>query len=295
MTSRRSGDDTVRVRQIEYLFRPTVTDPVLVCAFSGWNDGGEAATIAAHHLRERWGARRFASIDPEDFYDFQVNRPIVRLVDGVTRRVEWPANDFFHARVGERDALVFLGVEPNNRWRTYCQAILRVASELEVELLVTLGAFLADVPHTMRAPVSAASLDPKWLEKPGVVAARYEGPTGIVGALHDQAAKVGVTSVSLWAAAPHYLPGGPNPKVALALLDGLAELTGLDIDTSRIAGEAEEWEREVDEAINEDGNLGEYVRRLEEASSEREGSDEYPSGDELAAELERFLRDNDGE
>lgn len=295
MTSRRWGDDTVPVKQIEYLFRPTVSAPALVCAFSGWNDAGEAATIAAGYLREQWGARRFASLDPEDFYDFQVNRPTVRLLDGVTRRLEWPVNDFFHAKTGERDALVFLGVEPNNRWRTYCQAILRVASELDVKLLLTLGAFLADVPHTVRPPVSAASMDPKWLEKPGVVTARYEGPTGIVGALHDQAAKIGLTSVSLWAAAPHYLPGGPNPKAALALLEGLGELTGLDINTDRIAVAAAEWERQVDEAINEDGNLGEYVRRLEEASSEREDSDEYPSGDELAAELERFLRDNDGQ
>lgn len=295
MTSRHLGDETVPVEQIEYRFRPMVSEAVMVCAFSGWNDAGEAATIAARHLRERWGARRFASLDPEDFYDFQVNRPTVRLLDGVTRRLEWPANDFSYAKAGERDALVFLGVEPNNRWRTYCQAILRVASELEVELLVTLGAFLADVPHTIGPPVSAASMDPEWLQKPGVVAARYEGPTGIVGALHDQAAKVGLTSVSLWAAAPHYLPSSPNPKVALALLDGLGELTGLDIDTSQIAVAAAEWEREVDEAISEDGNLGEYVRRLEEASSEREGSEDFPDGDELAEELERFLRDHDGE
>jgi proteasome assembly chaperone (PAC2) family protein len=282
------------VRQIEYLFRPAVSDPVMVCAFSGWNDGGEAASTAGRHLREQWGARRFASLDPEDFYDFQVNRPTVRLLDGVTRRVEWPANDFFHAKVGERDALVFLGVEPNNRWRTYCQAILRVASELEVKLLVTLGAFLADVPHTMHPPVSAASMDPDWLDKPGIEVARYEGPTGIVGALHDQALKVGLTSVSLWAAASHYLPSGTNPKVALALLDGLRELTGFEVDTGEIARAATEWEREVDEAIAEDGNLGDYVRRLEEAASDREGED-YPSGEDLAAELERFLRDHDGE
>jgi proteasome assembly chaperone (PAC2) family protein len=280
------------VSSVEYVSHPQVSSPIMICAFSGWSDGGEAASAAARHLKEHWGARRFASIDPEDFFDFQVNRPMVRLLDGITRRVEWPANDFFHAKRGDRDVLVFLGVEPNNKWRTYCHSILQVASDLEVDLLVTLGAFLADVPHTMPPPVSAASMDPEWLEKPGISVARYEGPTGIVGVLNDQAAKVGLTSVSLWAAAPHYLPSGANPKVAVSLLRGLGELTGLEVDTSDLERAAEAWEREVNEAISEDGNLGDYVRRLEEAAADGEDPETMPSGEDLAAELERFLRDH---
>ncbi len=274
---------------VEWIFRPEVARPVMVCAFAGWNDGGEAATTALRHLRDRSAGRRFASIDPEEFYDFQVNRPTVRLEPGLTRRLEWPRNDFFLARAGERDLVLFLGVEPNVRWRTYTQEILRVATDLRVELLVTLGAFLADVPHTRPAPVSASSTDPEWLARPGVEPARYEGPTGIVGVLHDAAPAVGVASLSLWAAAPHYLPAGPNPKVALALLRALRDVVGLDVDLGDVARIAEGWQRRVDEEVADDPALAEYVRQLE-----REGTGEpspIPTGEELAEELERFLRD----
>jgi proteasome assembly chaperone (PAC2) family protein len=265
----------------------------MICAFSGWNDGGEAATTAARTLRSQWGARRFAEIDPEEFYDFQVHRPTVRL-EGDSRRIDWPANRFFSARINERDAVVFLGVEPNVRWRTYGDSILQVCSELDVSLLVTLGAFLADVPHTRPAPVNAASEDPHWLSKPGVVLARYEGPTGIVGVLNSAAAKNGLPALSLWAAAPHYLPQSRNPKVALALLEALRDLTGLEVDTGEIELAARVFEREVSEAIEEDGNLAGYVQRLEEAA-EAMGDDgllEAASGDDIAAELERFLREH---
>lgn len=278
---------------VAYRTRPELSRPVMICAFSGWNDGGEAATTAARTLRSQWGARRFAEIDPEEFYDFQVHRPTVRL-EGDSRRIDWPANRFFSARINERDAVVFLGVEPNVRWRTYGDSILQVCSELDVSLLITLGAFLADVPHTRPAPVNAASEDPHWLEKPGVVLARYEGPTGIVGALNSAAAKTGLPALSLWAAAPHYLPQSRNPKVALALLEALRDLTGLEVDTGEIELAARVFEREVSEAIEEDGNLAGYVQRLEEAA-EAMGEDgllEAASGDDIAAELERFLRDH---
>jgi proteasome assembly chaperone (PAC2) family protein len=273
----------------------------MICAFAGWNDGGEAATIAARALRSQWGARRFAEIDPEEFYDFQVNRPTVRLEGGTTRHVVWPANRFFSARVNDRDAIVFLGIEPNVRWRTYAAELLQVCSELQVSLLVTLGAFLADVPHTRPAPVNAASEDPAWLARPGVVPARYEGPTGIVGVVNAAAAGARVPALSLWAAAPHYLPQSRNPKVALALLEALRDLTGLEVDTGEIELAARVFEREVSEAIEEDGNLAAYVRRLEEAAEsgaafaggDEEGSLEAASGDDLAAELERFLRQRD--
>jgi proteasome assembly chaperone (PAC2) family protein len=278
------------VSHVEWVYHPEVERPIVICAFAGWNDGGEAATTATRHLVDQWAARRFAGLDPEDFYDFQVHRPTVRLLDGETRQIEWPDNDFFQARPGERDVILFVGVEPNTRWRTYCRSVLQVASEVDAELLVTLGAFLADVPHTMAAPVSAASADLAWLAKPGVVPARYEGPTGIVGVLNDAAARDGLTAVSLWGAAPHYLPSGENPVVALALLEHLRDLVGLRIELGQMAGLARTWRREVDEAIAEDGNLGDYVRRLEEAASERD-VDEMPSGDDIAAELERYLRD----
>jgi proteasome assembly chaperone (PAC2) family protein len=295
-----SDVQTVRVTHVAYRFRPQLTRPVMVCAFAGWNDGGEAATTAVRTLRSQWGARRFAEIDPEEFYDFQVNRPTVRLVEGSTRRIYWPASRFFSARINDRDAIVFVGVEPNVRWRTYAGSILQVCTDFDVSLLVTLGAFLADVPHTRPAPVNAASEDPDWLAKPGVLAARYEGPTGIVGVVNAAAARANLPAVSLWAAAPHYLPQSRNPKVALALLESLRDLTGLEVDTGEIELAARVFEREVSEAIEEDGNLAAYVSRLEEASEvmgDDEDEDEAlqaASGDDIAAELERFLREHNG-
>jgi proteasome assembly chaperone (PAC2) family protein len=287
---------------VEYRARPELTSPIAICAFAGWNDGGEGATTAARELRDQWGARRFATIDPEEFYDFQVHRPTVRLLDGETRRIDWPSNDFWWARVGDRDVAVFLGLEPNVRWRTYCEQILRVCSDVKASVVVTLGAFLADVPHTIAAPVSAASTDPAWATRPGVLPARYEGPTGIVGVLNDLAAKAGVPAVSLWAASPHYLPQTSNPKVALALMERLRDLLGLEIDTGEVELAARGWEREVNDAIDEDGNLADYVKRLEEAAEQglAIGADpsDVLSGEELAAELERYLREHgasDGE
>jgi len=262
---------TVRMAHVEYRTRPELSRPVMVCAFAGWNDGGEAATTAVRTLRSQWGARRFAEIDPEEFYDFQVNRPTVRLVEGSTRRVDWPASRFFSARINDRDAILFVGVEPNLRWRTYAGTILQVCSDMDVSLLVTLGAFLADVPHTRPAPVNAASDDEDWLAKPEILPARYEGPTGIVGVVN-----------------------------ALALLEALRALTGLEIDTGEIELAARVFEREVSEAIEEDGNLAAYVRRLEEASelTGDEGDDvsalQVASGEDIAAELERFLREHNG-
>jgi proteasome assembly chaperone (PAC2) family protein len=282
---------------VEYRARPELSEPIVICAFAGWNDGGEGATAAARAVRDQWGARRFASIDPEEFYDFQVHRPTVRLIDEDTRRVDWPSNDFWWARVGERDVVVFVGLEPNVRWRTYCEQILRVCGDVKASALVTLGAFLADVPHTIPSPVSAASSDPAWSSRPGMVPARYEGPTGVVGVLNDLARTAGVPSVSLWAASPHYLPQTSNPKVALALMERLRDLLGLEIDTGEVELSARGWEREVNDAIDEDGNLADYVRRLEEAAEHGAGAGADPSdalsGEDLAAELERFLREHD--
>jgi proteasome assembly chaperone (PAC2) family protein len=277
---------------VSYDDRPALSGPVVVCAFGGWNDGGEAATTAARYVRDRWSARRFASIDPDEFFDFQVNRPTVELEDGQTRRLEWPACEFFHARAGGHDVVLFIGIEPNNRWRTFVDAVLSVVRDVDARLLVTLGAFLADVPHTRPAPVTAASTDARWIGRLGIAPSRYEGPTGIVGVLHDAARSLGVPTVSLWGAAPHYLPAGTNPKVALSLLDKLGELLGVPIDTDEMQTATAIWEKQVREAIAEDDNLATYVSSLEEATPDEPGLGQIPSGEQLAQELERFLREH---
>jgi proteasome assembly chaperone (PAC2) family protein len=276
---------------VEFESHPRVSRPVVVCAFGGWNDGGEAATTAARYARDRWGASRFARIDPEEFFDFQVNRPTVELEGGRTRRLEWPACEFFHATVAGRDVILFIGVEPNNRWRTFVDAILSVVREVDARLLVTLGAFLADVPHTRPAPVTAASTDDGWIGRLGIEPSRYEGPTGIVGVLHESARMAGLPTVSLWGAAPHYLPSGTNPKVALSLLRKLGELLELPIDTDDVETAVSIWEKQVRDAVEEDENLVAYVARLEEAAAEEPPLGQIPSGEQLAEELERFLRD----
>jgi proteasome assembly chaperone (PAC2) family protein len=287
--------ETVVVTHVRYEHRPELRRGVLIAAFRGWNDGGESATTAVAYLRDRWAGRPFAEIDPEEFFDFQVNRPTVRLVDGVTRRVEWPESRFFHAVLPERDAILFLGIEPNVRWRTFTQNLVEVAREFEVETTLTLGAFLADVPHTAATPVTGSAGDPARAEELGLSTSRYEGPTGIVGVVHDAFAKAGFTAASLWAAVPHYLPGGPNPKAARALVDKVKAFTGLTVETDTLDRAAATWETQVSATIEENPELAAYVKQLEQAASERQGFPEIPSGDSLAAELERFLRDQRGD
>jgi proteasome assembly chaperone (PAC2) family protein len=276
--------------------RPEMRDPVLLTAFRGWNDGGEAATGALAYMRERWEAKPFASLDPEEFYDFQVSRPTVRLVDGVTRRIEWPETRFAHARVTGRDVVLFLGPEPNVRWRMFTEAMVGMARDLQVGTAVTLGAFLADVPHTMSPPITGSAGDERKAAELGLSTSRYEGPTGIVGVLHDALAKAGLPSASLWAAVPHYLPGGPNPKAALALVEKASAFLGVPIETDTLERAGESWVSEVSSQVQENTELAAYVRRLEQAAEEREGLPEIaPSGEVLAAELERFLREQRGE
>src|SRR5581483_2665468 len=176
--------------------RPTLERPVMIAAFRGWNDGGQGASLAAAYLARAWVAQEFASIDPESFYDFQSTRPTVSLVDGLTRRIDWPENTFLHAPLpgGGRDAIILLGVEPNLRWRTFCDLVTGVARELGTELVITLGSLLADVPHTRPAPVTGSATDEELISRLGLQASRYEGPTGIVGVLHDACARAGLPS-----------------------------------------------------------------------------------------------------
>jgi predicted ATP-grasp superfamily ATP-dependent carboligase len=287
----RGEDDPVDQIRFEEHPKPQLTRPAMVCAFSGWNDGGEAATTAAAYLRDRWAASRFASLDPEEFFDFQVTRPTVTLVDGTSRKIDWPANDFFRATLAERDVIVLIGIEPNVRWRTFSDSIVETAKGLEVEVFITLGAFLADVPHTRPSPSTASSGDPSLLKRLGSVPSRYEGPTGITGVLHDTAARAGLPSASIWAAVPHYLPSGPNPRAALSLVEKVGVALEVEVPTDTLARAGESWERQISSMIEENADLVAYVRRLEETADERRELIEMPSGEALAEELERFLRE----
>ena len=192
--------------------RPALERPVLIAAFRGWNDGGQGATLAAGFLARSWQAERFADIDPESFVDFQQNRPHVSLDEGMTRRIEWPENAFYHARIpgSDRDAVLLLGVEPSLRWRTFSKLVIDLARDLDVQLLVTLGSLLADVPHTRAAPVTGAASDPELVESLGLQHSRYEGPTGIVGVLQDACRREQLPAASLWAAVPHYVSLAPS-------------------------------------------------------------------------------------
>jgi proteasome assembly chaperone (PAC2) family protein len=284
------------VGYIRFRRRPELSEPVLLAAFRGWNDGGEAATGAVAYLRDRWEARPLADLDPEEFYDFQVTRPTVRLIDGVTRRIEWPETAFVHARVGDRDAILCLGIEPNVRWRTFTEAIVGLARDLGVRTTVLLGAFLADVPHTLATPVTGSAGDERRAAELGLSTSRYEGPTGIVGVLHDAFAKAGLASASLWAAVPHYLPGGPNPKAARALVEKASAFLGMPIETDTLDRAGTSWESQISSQVEENAELAAYVRQLEQAAERRQGlPDIVPSGEVLAAELERFLREQRGD
>jgi proteasome assembly chaperone (PAC2) family protein len=275
--------------------RPELRSPVLVAAFRGWNDGGQGATLGGGYLAKQWGAELFAEIDSENFYDFQAVRPQVSLEDGLTRKLEWPENTFLHAPIPglDRDAVILLGVEPNLRWKTYSGLVLELVQDLGVELVVTLGSLLADVPHTRPAPVSAAASDPSLVEELGVEPSRYEGPTGIVGVLLDACRREGIPSVSLWAAVPHYVSLAPSPRAALALCRRLGELVGADIDVAELEQAAEEYAEQVTDAVASDAETAAYVEELERRVDLMEAAEELPSGESLAAELTRFLRERE--
>src|SRR6516164_4877068 len=245
--------------------RPELRSPVLVAAFRGWNDGGQGATLGGGFLAKQWEAEPFAEIDPENFYDFQAVRPNVSLEDGLTRKLEWPSNTFLHAPIPglDRDAVILLGVEPNLRWKTYTALVLELLQDLEVELAVTLGSLLADVPHTRPAPVSAAASDPTLVEELGVEPSRYEGPTGIVGILLDACRQAELPAVSLWAAVPHYVSLAPSPRAALEQA-------------------SEEYAEQVTEAVASDAETAAYVEELERRVDLMEAAEELPSGESLA-------------
>ena len=275
--------------------RPELTAPVLIAAFRGWNDGGQGASLAAGYLTKTWRASRFAEIDPEDFYDFQATRPTVALEEGLTRRVDWPENAFYHARIPgiTRDAVVMLGVEPNLRWRRFVDLVTGLAGELGIELVITLGALLADVPHTRPAPVTGSASDEKLIEELGLQGSRYEGPTGIVGVLHDACRRAGLPSASLWAAVPHYASLAPSPRAALALCERLGGLIGTEVATGELEEAVDRYNEQVTAAVASDPDTAAYVEQLEERADNMAAEEDLPSGESLAAELTRYLRERE--
>ncbi len=273
---------------------PKLRSPVLVAAFAGWNDAASAATTALEAVSGSLNAELIAEIDPEEFYDFQVTRPTIRMAEGQTRQVDWPANSIYAAEApaAERDLVLVSGIEPNLRWRTFASGVLEAAERLEVEMVVTLGALLADVPHTRPVPITGLASDPELVERLGLSRSSYEGPTGIVGIIHDACRQRDVTSASLWAAVPHYVAAVPNPKAALALLRRLEGFTGVAIEASELEDAMSRFETQVDRAVASNPEIEELVRRLEvEQDDEPPFSEgEVPTGDTIARDFQRFLR-----
>src|SRR3954453_9728049 len=277
--------------------RPELTRPVLIAAFRGWNDGAQAASLAAGYLAKTWNGERFADVDPEEFFDFQAARPHVSLEDGITRRIDWPETAFYHARPEglDRDVVLLLGIERNLRWRTFTGLMLGLLRELGVELMITLGALLADVPHTRPSPVTGSASDPDLVRQLGLSSSRYEGPTGIVGVLHDACKGADIPSASLWAAVPHYVSLTPSPRAAVALCERLGSLLEIEVDVDELEEAARSYEEQVSEAVASDEETSSYVEDLERRADQLEEATDLPSGDALAAELTRFLRERDEE
>jgi proteasome assembly chaperone (PAC2) family protein len=275
--------------------RPELNRPVMVAAFRGWNDGAQAASLAAGYLAKTWEAELFAELDPETFFDFQATRPHVSLEEGLTRRIDWPETGFYHARPNglDRDVVLLLGIEPNLRWRTFTELVVGLARDLRIELVITLGALLADVPHTRSAPVTGSATDSELVERLGLSASRYEGPTGIVGVLHDACRQSEIPSASLWAAVPHYVSLTPSPRGALALCERLGALIGVQVEADELEEAARTYEEQVSEAVASDEETAAYVDELERRADQLEETTDLPSGDALAAELTRFLRERE--
>ena len=258
-------------------------------AFEGWNDAGDAASTTAHHLIDRWNAELFATIDPEEFFDFTAMRPTVEIVDGFERELHWPDTSFYAARLADApfDAVIMLGVEPQMRWRTFCTQILETARALGAEMVVTLGALLADVPHTRPVQVLGTAYDEATAHKLGLQPSNYEGPTGIVGVLHAQARDDGFTAASLWAAVPAYVPGATSPKAALALVERLTNMLDVAVYATDLEIASAAYVRQVSELVSEDEETMEFVAELEKRVDEEA---EFLDSEDLLEEVEQFLK-----
>ena len=272
---------------------PELRSPLLVCAFAGWNDAAGAATTALTTAAEALDAEVIAQVDPEEFFDFQANRPTISLAEGQTREIEWPGNVLMAASApgADRDLVLLAGTEPNLRWRTFSEGLAETAEQLGVEMVVSLGALVADVAHSLPVPITGLASDAELVDRLDLERSTYEGPTGVVGVLHDACNRRGMPSASLWAAVPHYVAAVPNPKAALALLRRLEGLTGIAIEASALEEESESFERQVSNAVAANPEIQELVERLErEAAEQLELGEDLPSGESLARDFERYLR-----
>ena len=271
---------------------------MLVCAFSGWNDAASSATTALEAVAVTLDSEVVARIDPEEFFDFQDNRPTVRLSEGQTRHIDWPSNTLIAAPApsAERDLVLVSGNEPSLKWRTFTEILLDAVDRFEIEMVVTMGALIADVAHTRPVPITGLASDAELVESLGLSRSNYEGPTGIVGVLHDGCRRRGLRSASLWAAVPHYVAAVPNPKAALALLRRLEGLTGIVIEGSELEEASERFDSQVDRAVAANPEIEELVQRLEEEQADAvELGEDVPSGDTIASDFQRFLRQRSDE
>lgn len=264
----------------------------MVCAFEGWNDAGDASSYAARYLVERWDLRPFADLDPEDHFDFTTTRPRVRLDEGHQREIVWPANELFAGAIPgtDRDVIILTGTEPQLKWRTFSEQIVEVATTFEVELVVTLGALLAEVPHTRPVSVIGTAVDQGLIDRLGLARSSYEGPTGIVGVLQDACARAGLPAASLWAAVPTYVPGAPSPKAALALVERTCALLDVSVAATDLEIATAAYERQIDELVDEDDETADYVAGLEARYDDDEIDEELTDVSSLVEEVERFLR-----
>jgi predicted ATP-grasp superfamily ATP-dependent carboligase len=289
---------------VDWIEEPAWHTPVLVTAFAGWNDAGDAATMAVRHLIDATNAQMVATIDPEEFVEFQSTRPSVRLIDETTRTIDWPVTEIWSAAAPFGDLMLIVGTEPQLKWRTFCKQITDIAINAGANLALSLGALLADVPHSRAVNIIGTATDQGLIDRFGLRRSDYEGPTGIVGVLNDALGAVGIPAVSLWAAVPSYAAQAPSPKAALALLHRLASLTGGMAPLGNLEKEAANYERSIAALVNQDDDLAGYVRRLENAV---DSTDPVPepavapplptddaSAEALVEELEQFLREQDG-
>jgi proteasome assembly chaperone (PAC2) family protein len=277
---------------------PQLRSPAMVCAFAGWNDAAGSATTALTAIADALDAELVAQVDPEEFFDFQANRPTIRLTEGQAREIEWPGNVLLAARAegAERDLVLLAGTEPNLRWRGFAEGLAEAAEALGVEMVITLGALIADVAHTLPVPITGLATDAELVDRLDLARSSYEGPTGIVGVLHDACGRRGIPSASLWAAVPHYAAAVPNPKAALALLRRLEGLVGVAVEASSLEEESGSYESQVSRAVEANPEIAEMVSQLEQQQTEQlDPDEEVPSGEALARDFERYLRQQGGD
>lgn len=275
---------------IEYDGLPVLREPILIAAFEGWNDAGESASAAIEYLCEIWEAELLAEFDSEDYYDYQVNRPLVSTNESGAREIHWPSTKIYTAQLpgAKQDVVLIQGIEPNMRWQQFVREILGLCAELDVRLVTTLGALLTDAPHTRPVPIHGTSSDAVLQVELGVETSTYEGPTGIVGVLQHACLAMGIPAVSLWASIPHYVSQPPNPKATLALVQRIEDVVDVSIPITDLIEDARAWEMGVDELASEDEEVAEYVKQLEQT---RDAADlPEASGESIARDFERYLR-----